>query len=182
MQRLLDLFHPTPNDCDGLVPVVSTKLGHELAQRKLSPERRHEALMRCMEWLVTHHEGLESHQGITGRPYLPEERTFGLEVGAAAETGCPFKLADGSCALGGLGRNFTRQKELGHEEYGFLPMLLAREWDLRTVRELVARGQVADAKAALLTRNEGFPQAKQVQTLGQPLREEAIINAVPPTL
>jgi len=143
--------------CPGcpVVPVVSKHLATAVLARKakLTKER---CSVRAFQWLTERHEGLEMYAGICGRPYTSEEKNaIALDTGAVSGLSCPLFEPDG-CVLGGLGPHYNRAEEMGKQPYGWLPTLIAATYDPVGFRELVKRGAVADAKTALLTRNEGF--------------------------
>lgn len=143
------------------VPVVSWRL----AQRVLANVplgQRPGLAVAALEWLTARHEGLNLFEGINGRPYEEFERDLiALEVGIVENLPCPFWRAN-DCLLGGLGEHFNYTEEAGKPPYGWLPALVATFYDRNTYRELVKRGAVADAKIALVTRNELLDVASMV--------------------
>lgn len=137
------------------VPVVSLSLAN--AVLKHIPEvERIPAVQAAFQWLTARHEGLSLYVGINGRYYTREEKdAIALETQAVAETPCPF-FASSGCMIHGLGPHYNRIEETGKAAYSWLPTLMARGWALDEYRVLVKAKAIADAKIALLTRNEGF--------------------------
>lgn len=141
--------------CPNSVPVVSQRVADYVVTH-LPPALRHRAAVAALEWLTARHAGLELYVGINGRHYTAtEKRAIAHEIAAVAGLPCPFKVGE-SCLLGGLGPLYRTFYEAHRPPYGWLPTQIARLLDGRTYRELVRRGAIADAKVALVTRNEGL--------------------------
>ena len=137
------------------VPVVSDQLAERIVQG-WPEELRGRAIRLAIEWLTTRHPGLSLYEGISGRPYSREEKDrIAVETAAVAALPCPFH-SEGGCAIGSLGPDFNRVEETAKAPYGWLPTLVARWCDRDGYRGLVRARAVADAKVALLTRNEYF--------------------------
>lgn len=145
---------PCPN-CPGPVPVVSQSLAQKLISQ-IPETKRPGILIATFEWLTRKDEGLTIYEGINGRPYTDREKDIiAMEHGIVAELPCPYHTPNG-CMLGGLGPHYNRIEETGKAPYGWLPTLVAKFLDRRTLLELARKRQIADAKISLLTRNEWF--------------------------
>ena len=148
----------TCSGCPTNVPVVSQELACHLVV--LMPlDKRTRVAVKAMEWLVERHEGLSLYEGVNGRQYTTEERNaIALETPVVAALPCPFYAPDklGRCVVGGLGKRYNSRDELGKAPYGFLPAMLMRMIDRPGYRTLVQSRTVADAKVAMVTRNEGL--------------------------
>lgn len=137
------------------VPVVSVILASRVLKRVPEVERI-AAAQAAFQWLTERHAGISIYAGINGRRYTGEEKdAIALDTQAVAETPCPFLTGSG-CMISGLGPHYNNIEETGKAPYGWLPALVSREWALNEYRILVKAGRIADAKIALLTRNEGF--------------------------
>jgi len=149
--------------CPAKVPIVSQWLARRLVYA-LPADRLQAVLLRSLEWLTARHEGLHIYVGITGRAYTREEKAaIAHETAVVAELICPLRGTNG-CLLGGLGAEYSPALEMYHKPFGFLPSLVAKYGDGRLYKDLAASGTIADAKIALLTRNQG---------LSSPIRKEA---------
>lgn len=140
-------------DCTGTVPIVSRKLANDVIARL--PRWELEGVLKAsVAWLITQHPDLTEYNGVQGRQYSDEERRVAArDLGVVAALPCPFKTPLG-CLLGGLGPGYTRVNETGRQPYAFLPMHIAKALAPETARQMVAAGEVADAKAVYLNTNE----------------------------
>jgi hypothetical protein len=140
--------------CPSPVPVVSLRLAKYLV-KGIRPDQRHEVLRRALAWLVEQHPGLKSYMGVAGRPYQPDERkAIVAEVAVVGKLACPF-LAGETCLLDGLPA-YTPASESLKPPYLWLPTAMAKLLGETTLREMVKRRFVADAKVTMMTRNEGL--------------------------
>lgn len=137
------------------VPVVSVRLAEQLFE-EMPPAERQKALVLAMEWLCQKHEGLALYNGVNGREYTNEEKkAISYEASTVAGLPCPFWRAS-RCSLRGLGPHYNRTEEAQSEPYGWLPVLVARVLDRPQLILLASEGAIADAKIALLTRNDAI--------------------------
>lgn len=139
------------------VPVVSRELGAKVLARK-SQKVKQECLIRAMSWLTERHEGLSIYAGICAseRNYTNDEKNaIATETGTVSGLPCPL-LEGNECVLGGLGPHYNPHEEFFRKPYAWLPAVIAKACDADGLYALMRRGQIADAKVALLTRNKAF--------------------------
>ena len=141
--------------CPGPVPVMSVALARRILAQV--PElQRPKILIASFEWLCGKDEGIRIYEGITGRPYTDREKdAIALDQGVVAGLPCPYHTPNG-CMLGELGPQYNARDEHQKAPYGWLPTLVAREWDRATLTDMAKRREIADAKISLLTRNAEF--------------------------
>jgi len=140
--------------CPSPTPVVSLGLSRRVVE-SVPEEHRLRLFIKALEWLVTRHEGLTVYLGVNGRPYTQEERVaIAKETQAVRVLPCPFMEGE-TCLLDRLPL-YEFGDEVQKPPYLFLPTAVAKLIDEETLREVVRRKEVADAKVALLSRNEAF--------------------------
>ena len=137
------------------VPIVSVRLATKIFPA-MSSQKRMKALLASFEWLTKRDEGLSLYNGVNGREYTNDEKkAISFEASTVAGFQCPF-WSGKSCSIGGLGPHYNRVEETQAGQYGWAPLLLARELDRQQLKELASRCAIADAKIALLSRNEAI--------------------------
>jgi len=142
--------------CSGCpsVPLISQRLANK-ALKGLPEKRRHPVLLAAMRWLAEKHSGLACYSGIVKEdgPYPDVERMLTVkELGAVAILPCPFHQGS-ECLIGELPKH-NRVTENRKPPYSWLPTWVAVIFDKENLKVMVKRGEVANAKSALLSRNE----------------------------
>jgi hypothetical protein len=136
------------------MPLVGMKLAKRIAV--FIPEKnRLKVTLRALEWLCKRDEGLVSYNGVNGRQYTEEERrAIAGELAAVETLSCPFMDGE-TCMIGGLPRGYNRD-ETAKPPYLWLPTAMVKLLDEETLRQVVKNREVADAKVAMLSRNEAL--------------------------
>jgi len=141
--------------CPTPVPIVSLRIA-KLTASLIPQDKRLKVMYHALEWLVTRHEGLTLYLGVNGRNYTNDEKVaISKELGTVQVLSCPFLEGD-NCILDRLPPAYTLANECGKSPYLWLPTAMAKLVDEDTLREVVNRKEVADAKVAMLTRFEAL--------------------------
>lgn len=140
--------------CPSPLPVVSARLVAHIA-RNIPEGKRMAIMLAAYEWLLTKHEGIDLCLGASGRRYTDQERVaVHYQTAAVHGLACPYRKGEG-CLIEQANPKIRIWRDL-HPPYLWLPTGLLREFDKPSLSVFVRQKEVADAKIALLKRDEAF--------------------------